>query len=139
MKIIVQRELGTPVETDVTEAVQIVYDTLLQSMDFTSGFLGVEELTALADLAKAAGFDCVEEVYRRIKVEEAEQERIQQLAMLRKKEAQLPAREAMAYRAMIEQHSAEVRAATERMFDQTTFYTGVEIVPGAKLSRGDTP
>lgn len=43
--------------TDVTEAVQIIYDALYHSMDAGSGFLGTDEEDALRDLARIAGFE----------------------------------------------------------------------------------
>lgn len=42
---------------DVTLAVQILYDALVASMDFGSGFLDAEETQAIADLAAACGFE----------------------------------------------------------------------------------
>jgi hypothetical protein len=43
--------------TDVTEAVQVAYDLVLSSMDFGSGFLTIEDLIPLDDLAQTCGFD----------------------------------------------------------------------------------
>lgn len=45
---------------DVTEAVQIVYDAMLASMDFGSGFLDTQEIEALRAMAAAAGWAPVE-------------------------------------------------------------------------------
>lgn len=53
-QIIVERDDSSYV--DVTEAVQIVYDALCNSMDAGSGFLDTDEKLALHTLAKAAGF-----------------------------------------------------------------------------------
>lgn len=55
IKIWTENEDGT--RTEVTEAVQCLYDLLLSSMDFGSGFLSVEEIIPIAELADAAGFD----------------------------------------------------------------------------------
>lgn len=122
---------------DVTEAVQVTYDCLLASMDFSSGFLGVEELTALADLAKAAGFGDIEDVYREIKRAEAEAERQQQLTALRKRETLVPGKDVARYRAMIEQQQAAIYEAAGRMFDKSKLHG--EIVVEATESKGDTP
>lgn len=72
MKIFVIEE---GVTTDVTFAVQVIYDALLASMDYSSGFLDAEELTALHELGTAAGFKEVEEVYEHIQAAKAQQER----------------------------------------------------------------
>ena len=55
MKIVLTDDDGT--EYDVTEAVQIVYDSLHASMDFGSGFLDAGESKAMHDLAVAGGWD----------------------------------------------------------------------------------
>lgn len=64
---------------DITEGVQIMYDTILASLDWQSGFLGVEELEALAKVGEACGFESIEEVYRKINIEKAEAARQQEL------------------------------------------------------------
>lgn len=117
MRIIVEREAGRG-GTDVTEAVQIVYDTLLASMDFSSGFLGIEELDALAKLGEAAGFGSIEEIYTEIAREKAEQERIQQANRRRP----IAPREAVDYRAMMKETEAAMTEAVNRQLDRTTFY-----------------
>ena len=45
---------------DVTEAVQIVYDAMLNGMEFGSGMLDTQEVDALRRLAGIAGWDPVE-------------------------------------------------------------------------------
>jgi hypothetical protein len=55
LKITLER--GNAAPQDVTEAVQIIYDALYNSMDAGSGFLDKEEEDALRELAKLAGFD----------------------------------------------------------------------------------
>lgn len=66
MKIIVQHDDGT--EIDVTEGVQVAYDTAYGSMDWGSGFLDLEEMEAVARLAEACRFpsfpDALESVQR---------------------------------------------------------------------------
>lgn len=42
---------------DVTEAVQIIYDALVASLDYGSGFLDRDEENAIRDLARVAGFE----------------------------------------------------------------------------------
>jgi hypothetical protein len=64
MRIEVHYDDGKSV--DVTHAVQIVYDSLLGSMDFGSGFLDLEELQALDELAVAAGFERPEGIVEQI-------------------------------------------------------------------------
>jgi hypothetical protein len=53
MKVTVERD---GVTTEITLGVQILYDALVSSMDFSSGFLDAEEIGAINDLADAAGF-----------------------------------------------------------------------------------
>lgn len=43
-------------ETDVTEAVQVLYDLVVQSMDWGSGFLSVEDVVPVYRLAELCGF-----------------------------------------------------------------------------------
>lgn len=54
MKIIAVSDEGT--ETDITEGVQVLYDTVLQSMDWSSGFLDYEEQSAVIRTGMACGF-----------------------------------------------------------------------------------
>lgn len=42
---------------DITAGVQVLYDLVLSSMDFGSGFLSVEDIVPVAELALTAGFD----------------------------------------------------------------------------------
>jgi hypothetical protein len=41
---------------DVTEAVQALYDLVVQSLDWGSGFLTVEDAVPVADIARLCGF-----------------------------------------------------------------------------------
>lgn len=41
---------------NVTEAVQVLYDLVIQSMDFSSGFLTIEDMMPMAALASFCGF-----------------------------------------------------------------------------------
>lgn len=42
---------------DVTEAVKVIYDTVIASLDWGSGFLDHEEEHLIYDLGKALGFE----------------------------------------------------------------------------------
>lgn len=46
--------------TDITEGVQALYDLVIQSMDWGSGFLSIEDVEPIAKLAKACGFSGAE-------------------------------------------------------------------------------
>lgn len=47
-------------QVDVTEGVQVMYDHLIASLDWGSGFLDVEEMRAIVLLAETCGFDATE-------------------------------------------------------------------------------
>lgn len=57
MRIVVQMDHPDIEDADVTEAVQMIYDALTASMDYGSGFLGIEEMVAIKHLADTAGFE----------------------------------------------------------------------------------
>lgn len=42
---------------EITEEVQVIYDLVLSSMDFGSGFLTIEDIKPLKRLAQVCGFD----------------------------------------------------------------------------------
>lgn len=50
--------------TDVTVGVQSLYDLLIQSMDWGSGFLSAEDARPIAELARTCGFEGLEEAER---------------------------------------------------------------------------
>mgnify|MGYP003421936913 CR=1 FL=1 len=54
MKITVEND---GVVTDITEGVQILYDAMVATMDWTSGLLDRHEVLATWNLARACGFD----------------------------------------------------------------------------------
>lgn len=58
--IIARDAAGT--ETDVTEAVKILYDNVHASMDWGSGFLGSDEVASIAAAADVCGFEALEDV-----------------------------------------------------------------------------
>lgn len=58
MKIYVQHDDGT--RLDITEGVQVAYDTCVASMDWGSGFLATDEARAIQILGVACGFDVAE-------------------------------------------------------------------------------
>jgi len=64
-KIFVEGEDGT--KTDITEGVQSMYDLLVGSMDWGSGFICLEDAIPLAHLAKACDFKAWEEAEKYIK------------------------------------------------------------------------
>lgn len=49
-------------EVDITEGVQTLYDLVLSSMDWSSGFWTVEDALPVAVVARACGFPRVDEV-----------------------------------------------------------------------------
>lgn len=49
------------VQTDVTEAVQVIWDALHNSMDWGSGFLSIEEVDSLSQLAYVTGMQTLED------------------------------------------------------------------------------
>lgn len=55
---------STEGEADVTEAVQALYDMVVQSMDWGSGFFTVEDIVPVALLAKLCEFGEVDEINR---------------------------------------------------------------------------
>jgi hypothetical protein len=50
--------------TNITEGVQALYDGVIQSMDWGSGFWSIEEAAPIADIAHLCGFQGVEETDR---------------------------------------------------------------------------
>ena len=51
-------------ETDITEGVQALYDLVIGSMDFRSGFWTAEDAAPVAKLARLLGFKEAEEIER---------------------------------------------------------------------------
>jgi hypothetical protein len=60
MKILVRMSDGT--ETDITEAVKIMYDVVHSSLDWGSGFLDADEAGHIIALADVCGFQPLEDV-----------------------------------------------------------------------------
>lgn len=48
--------------TDVTEGVQALYDLVLNSMDWASGFMSVDDAVPIATIARVCGFGQLDEV-----------------------------------------------------------------------------
>lgn len=46
---------------NITEGVQVLYDMLIHSMDFGSGFLSIEDIRPIVELANFCGFKGTEE------------------------------------------------------------------------------
>ena len=63
-----------PHETDVTDAVQVLYDLVINSQNFGSGFWTIEDLQPVAALAKLCEFDRSGEVQEYIDRERHYQE-----------------------------------------------------------------
>lgn len=53
---------------DLTEGVQCLYDLVINSMDWGSGFISAEEALPVAEVARACGFAQVEEVEKYVRV-----------------------------------------------------------------------
>jgi hypothetical protein len=51
-------------ETDITEGVQALYDLVISSMDFRSGFWTAEDAVPVAQLARLLGFEQREQIER---------------------------------------------------------------------------
>ena len=63
--VFVKNEEGT--ETDITEGVQAMYDLLINSADWGSGFLTMEDALPIAHLAKVCSFEKWEEAEKYVK------------------------------------------------------------------------
>lgn len=64
MTVVVHRQFPNyEALTDVTEAVQILYDNLTSTMDWGSGFLDSREIHKIHALAKVCGFEIVPYLY----------------------------------------------------------------------------
>jgi hypothetical protein len=61
-------------ETDITEGVQALYDLVLGSMDWGSGFLTAEDARPVALLARMMGFEKAEEAERYLRDQEHSQQ-----------------------------------------------------------------
>lgn len=59
-------EKGVSPDTDVTAAVQALYDLAVNSMDYGSGFWSAEDAEPVALLAKLCGFDGRKEIEKYI-------------------------------------------------------------------------
>jgi hypothetical protein len=64
----------TPKPVDITEGVQVLYDHVIHSMDWGSGFLTVEDAKPIVTLAKLCGFEGWEEAQRYVEAEVQAQE-----------------------------------------------------------------
>jgi hypothetical protein len=51
-------------EVDITESVQVMYDVIISSMDWGSGFLSVEEAVPVVHVAETCGFAKYEDAQR---------------------------------------------------------------------------
>ena len=64
-KIVHVADDGT--QTDVTEGVRALYDLVISSMDWGSGFWSYEDALPVAQIARLAGFDQAGEVERYVR------------------------------------------------------------------------
>lgn len=119
MRIYVQSEDGKGV--DITEGVRVMYDAVLGSLDWQSGFLDLEELEALGQVADACGFDQIEEVYQRIQAAKVAQEAQAQYT------ARYAARSDL-HKALTEEEREEQRQAYRAIIDE------VQAAQGAALA-----
>lgn len=58
---------GDGTQTDVTEGVQALYDLVLSSLDWGSGFWSYEDALPVAQIARLAGFGRCEEAERYVR------------------------------------------------------------------------
>ena len=73
VQLIARRPDGS--EVDVTEGVQVLYDHVIGSMDWGSGFLTVEDAIPIAEIARVCGFKECEEAERYIAAQRHAEER----------------------------------------------------------------
>ena len=62
-------------ETDITEGVQALYDLVIGSMDWGSGFWTAEDAAPVAKVARACGFESAEEAERYLREQIRSEER----------------------------------------------------------------
>ena len=94
MKIIATRDDGTT--TDITEGVQVLYDTVLQSMDWSSGFLDHEEQSGIIRTGIACGFPDAEKYLESIQKQKLAEEKRQAEVVRRQAEQRRKAEETRA-------------------------------------------
>ena len=58
-------------EIDVTTGVQALYDLVINSMDWGSGFLSLEDVIPISEIARICGFEQLKEIDEYIKEREA--------------------------------------------------------------------
>jgi hypothetical protein len=75
LHIFVRQADGT--EADITEGVQALYDLVLGSMDWGSGFLSAEDAVPVAKLGRLCGFEQVEEAERYLRNQRHSEEQMQ--------------------------------------------------------------
>lgn len=84
VRVFARTEDGT--ETDITEGVQALYDLVLNSMDWGSGFLTAEDARPVALLARACGFGKAAEAERYLRDREHSE---QQQEFMRRRTAEI--------------------------------------------------
>ena len=75
LHVFVRHADGT--ETDVTEGVQVLYDTVIASMDWGSGFLTVEDAEPIVAVAKACQFNGWEAAQEYVDAQRASPEQVE--------------------------------------------------------------
>jgi hypothetical protein len=135
MKVEVTRDDGTVV--DVTEAVQIAYDVVRGSLDWSSGFLDTEEVDAIVHLSQACSFPDFEDLFREVQADRRRQEEVQAKQWAEKARAREQA--ALAEERRQEGKTAQAGRLAKLLdgFNFSTLPTGMVIVEGPQLSQGD--
>jgi len=77
MKIYVEHDDGSKIE--ITEGVQAAYDVAWGSLDWGSGFLSTEDMTAIANLAGACDFPSFRDVLNSVEAHKREEENCQRI------------------------------------------------------------
>lgn len=80
-RIYVKNEDGT--ETEITEGVQALYDHLIGSLDWGSGFISTEDAVPIAHLARTCDFNAWEEAEKYVT-------RLEEINRLRKSQGRPP-------------------------------------------------
>ncbi len=77
---------GFAVETDITEGVQVAYDTAHESLNWGSGFLDLDEMEAITKLGEACRFPDFADAVTQVQAQREHQERQQAIVDRREQE-----------------------------------------------------
>lgn len=75
----VYAQLPSGERVDITVGVQALYDLVLSSMDWGSGFLSLEDAIPVADIARICGFEGSDEAERYVEEERRKDEKRESL------------------------------------------------------------